>query len=231
MRSITLGNKELHITLLRSTRRTIQLKLLSPTKLEVRAPLTMTTDAICRFVESKQNRLLHHVAHFTLPSDRTKPPSHLILLGRSYPLQYQESDTLRLAQTKDGFLLSHPPAVSVSAIRTLLEDYYRQCARRVLTDKTAYWATRIGVTYNRIAIKSQKTRWGSCSAKGNLNYNWHIIAADEALSDYIVIHELCHLRHLNHSPAFWQLVAGHCPTYLDCRTRLRRQGSQYMSIL
>lgn len=231
MRSITLGNKELRITLLRSTRRTIQLRLLSPTELEIRAPLTMTTDDICRFVESKQNRLLHHVAHFALPNDRTKPPSHLILLGRSYPLQYQESDTLHLMRTEEGFLLSHPPAISVSALRTLLEDYYRQYARRVLTDKTTYWATRIGVTYNRIAIKSQKTRWGSCSAKGNLNYNWHIIAADEALIDYIVIHELCHLRHLNHSPAFWQLVASHCPTYLDCRTRLRRQGSQYMSIL
>lgn len=231
MLSITLEKKEFRITLLRSTRRTIQLRLLSPTKLEVRAPLTMTTDAICRFVESKQNRLLHHIAHFTPPSGRTKPPSHLTLLDRSYPLRYQESDTLRLTRTEEGFLLSHPPATSLSTIRTLLEDYYRQYARRLLTDKTAYWATRIGVTYNRIAIKSQKTRWGSCSAKGNLNYNWHIIAADETLIDYIVIHELCHLRHLNHSPAFWKLVASHCPTYLDCRARLRRQGSHLMSIL
>lgn len=231
MQSITLENKELRITLLRSTRRTIQLKLFSPTELEVRAPLTMTTDDICRFIESKHNWLLQHVAHFTPPSNRTKPPSHLTLLDRSYPLRYQASDTLRLIHTEAGFLLSHPPSISVFAIRTLLEDYYRQYARRVLTDKTEYWAARIGVTYNRIAIKSQKTRWGSCSAKGNLNYNWHIIAADEALIDYIVIHELCHRRHLNHSPAFWQLVASHCPTYLDCRTRLRQQGSHLMSIL
>lgn len=231
MQSITIEQKRLHINLIRTARRTIQLKIVSPTELEVRAPFIMPTDAIRRFVISKQDWLLRHLKEVTLQNDCPSLPLSITLRGRTYPIQYHISDELRLTQCDNSFILVHPPVTPPLLIRQLCESYYRQYARNLLTAKTVYWAKRIGVSYNHIAIKSQKTRWGSCSAKGNLNYNWHIACTDDELIDYIVIHELCHLRHLNHSPAFWQLVASHCPSYRECRSRLRTLTTSLMSIL
>ncbi|MCI8863032.1 MAG: M48 family metallopeptidase [Lachnospiraceae bacterium] len=99
------------------------------------------------------------------------------------------------------------------------EEYaYREQARRVLTEKTAYYAKRMGVTYGRISIRGQKTRWGSCSAKGNLNYNWKLMLCPEEVQDYVVVHELAHRREMNHSKAFYRIVEEILPDY---RERMR----------
>lgn len=87
----------------------------------------------------------------------------------------------------------------------------REEARGLLTARTAHWAAALGVKYNRIAIKSQRSLWGSCSRRGNLNFNWRLAAAPPEVLDYVVIHELCHLLELNHSKRFWTHVAAACP--------------------
>ena len=99
------------------------------------------------------------------------------------------------------------------------EEYaYREQARRVLTEKTAYYAKQMGVTYGRISIRGQKTRWGSCSAKGNPNYNWKLMLCPEEVQDYVVVHELAHRREMNHSKAFYRIVEEILPDY---RERMR----------
>ena len=80
---------------------------------------------------------------------------------------------------------------------------YIRIARDIFTRKTEYYARLMGVTYGRISIREQKTRWGSCSSKGNLNFNWRLILAPEEVLDYVVVHELAHRREMNHSKAFY----------------------------
>ncbi len=101
------------------------------------------------------------------------------------------------------------------------EIAYREQARRVLGEKTAYYAERMGVTYGRISIRSQKTRWGSCSAKGNLNYNWKLMLCPERVQDYVVVHELAHRREMNHSRVFYAIVEGILPDYRECMRWLK----------
>lgn len=78
--------------------------------------------------------------------------------------------------------------------------------------------------FNKITIKNQKTIWGSCSRKGNLNFNYKIVLLSEHLADYIVVHELCHLKEFNHSKRFWNLVAKAMPDYLEIKNELKRAG-------
>ena len=108
------------------------------------------------------------------------------------------------------------------------EKSYREKARAVLTDKTAYYGRLIGVTYNRIRIADQKTRWGSCSSRGTISYNWHLILLPKNIFDYVVVHELCHLLEMNHSPRFWSQVEKILPDYRERRNWLKKKGGAYL---
>lgn len=91
----------------------------------------------------------------------------------------------------------------------------------LLEQKVAYYAARMGVTYGRITIRSQKTRWGSCSSAGNLNFNIRLADLPEELLDYVVVHELAHRREMNHSADFWNIVEREMPDWRERRKKLR----------
>jgi predicted metal-dependent hydrolase len=95
-------------------------------------------------------------------------------------------------------------------------------AKKLVQSRLEYFNRFYGFAYDRISIRNQQTRWGSCSAKGNLNFNYRILFLPSELSDYVVVHELCHLRELNHSPAFWRLVELTVPDYKKRRQLLRQ---------
>ena len=98
----------------------------------------------------------------------------------------------------------------------------RKEARARLTELTERWANRIGVSYGNISIRGQKTRWGSCSSKKNLNFNFKLFFLPERLIDYVCVHELAHLKQMNHSKAFWEEVEGQLPDYRQRREELKR---------
>ena len=102
-------------------------------------------------------------------------------------------------------------------------DYlkYKEQARALATQKVTDFGQIYGLNYNRIFIRNQKTRWGSCSAKKNLNYNFRLALLPERLVDYIIVHELCHLQEMNHSHRFWSLVEQTIPYYKEARKELR----------
>ncbi len=94
-------------------------------------------------------------------------------------------------------------------------------AKRIFPERTAYFAKWMGVDYGRITIREQKTRWGSCSSKGNLNFNWKLVLLAPELLDYVVVHELAHRREMNHSKNFWKIVEAELPDYRERRRRLK----------
>jgi predicted metal-dependent hydrolase len=91
----------------------------------------------------------------------------------------------------------------------------------LVKERIAYFSQQGGYKYNKINIKNQKTRWGSCSRKGNLNFNYKIVFLEEKIRDYIIIHELCHLKEFNHSGNFWNLVSEIIPNYRQIRKELK----------
>ena len=105
----------------------------------------------------------------------------------------------------------------------------REKARALVTERVQYYAPLIGVTYNQIVIRAQHTRWGSCSSKGNLNFNCLLALVPMEVLDYVVVHELCHRKELNHSDRFWNEVAKIMPDYKCRRKWLKDNGSNLIA--
>lgn len=166
-----------------------------------------------------------------------------------YQLIRSRRKTIAIQITREGVLVRAPLRMPVAAInafvsskRTWIEKALaarpsqqpaftseelaaltRQ-AKQDLPARAAKYAPLLGVAYDRITIRHQKTRWGSCSSKKNLNFNCLLMLAPEAVRDYVVVHELCHLLEMNHSEKFWSLVEGVMPNYDASRKWLRTQG-------
>lgn len=94
--------------------------------------------------------------------------------------------------------------------------------RIMFREKLNFWSERMGVIYNRVRIKDVKTRWGSCSSKSNLNFSWKLFIIPERLLDYVIVHELAHLKQMNHSKEFWDIVEKYLPDYKIRRAELKR---------
>lgn len=105
-----------------------------------------------------------------------------------------------------------------------LEAAYRRKARERIGQRTAYFAALMGVTYGRISIRSAKTRWGSCSSEGNLNFHWKLVLMPPEVLDYVVVHELAHRKEMNHSRKFWAEVKNVLPDYEKRRKWLKEFG-------
>lgn len=103
------------------------------------------------------------------------------------------------------------------------EDYlkYKDEAQRLIKDRADHYSYAYGYCYNNISIKDQKTRWGSCSSKKNLNFNYKLLFLPAKIRDYIIVHEICHLKELNHSKKFWDLVAREIPDHKKIRKELK----------
>jgi len=145
------------------------------------------------------------------------------------PYRMSDAKIKELLDQKKGWIEKHLNAVkkkkeeSNGARQYSAEELTKlfEMAKRVIPQRVEYYASRIGVTYGRITIRNQKTRWGSCSSKGNLNFNCRLMAFPEHVIDYVVVHELCHRIEMNHSARFWAQVEKYIPDYMEVRRYLR----------
>ena len=125
------------------------------------------------------------------------------------PLRGSEKFAISLAESKKNWIASCvlklqnvPVQREKTPSEKRLEAIYRKAAREYFPKRVSHYARMLGVTYGKISIRDQKTRWGSCSSEGNLSFNWRLILAPPDVLDYVVIHELCHRKEMNHSKAF-----------------------------
>jgi len=141
-------------------------------------------------------------------------------LGRDLALRPQPGRT-RAHRRGDELLVPADSALSAAAI----ERWYRRVARDEIAPRLDRAVAALGCSYEALTIRNQRTRWGSCSPSGAMSFNWRLLLAPEAVLDYVVWHEACHLRVMDHSPRFWALVRHHCPECDVHRRWLRVKGS------
>lgn len=148
------------------------------------------------------------------------------ILEIKMPYFYQLQNVLEFIKKKENWIVKQYNRIQNQQEHKIVickNEYneYLKKAHEILNRKVAYYSRIIGVSYNRVTIRNQKTRWGSCSSKGNINLNWKLVLMPEEIQDYVVIHELCHLIEMNHSRQFWNCVERYCKNYELCRKWLR----------
>jgi predicted metal-dependent hydrolase len=134
-----------------------------------------------------------------------------------------------LGLDRPGVVWIHLESEAVDAALTdgvAIERWYRREARVRITAMVEEEAERLGVTYTSIAIRDQRTRWGSCSKRGTLSFNWRLVIAPTEVCRYVVVHEVCHLRELNHSKAFWRLVDAAMPSWREQKRWLNENAGE-----
>ena len=144
------------------------------------------------------------------------------------PKRMRIEEARRFVESKADWIEKHlakRPLQNVAKYTTKEIEQLREQARKLVIERVRYYAPIIGVTYGQIAIRTQHTRWGSCSSKGNLNFNCLLALVPPEVLDYVVVHELCHRKELNHSARFWNEVERILPDYKTRRSWLKERGS------
>ncbi len=149
------------------------------------------------------------------------------------PLKMDASQIDAFVKSKEKWIQKHmrPPVAPEDKLTPGALAELKTLAAKDLPERVVRLAPRVGVEYNHITIRSQRTRWGSCTGKGNLNFNCLLMLAPPEVRDYVIVHELCHRREMNHSRAFWTLVGTHCTNYRECRKWLKENGSRLIARL
>lgn len=246
-RIIHLSGAPLPYTLRRSPRaRQVRLSVHPDGALEVIVPRRATISHVESTLRDHEEWITRARARMAakprLPTPEPLADGRLLTIaGASLRLDIRETPTAsgaRIGRADDALIVTLPAALPVAAdptapaltqddlVRSLLERWTRREARQVFADRLAHWNDHYGYHWERVTVKDQKTRWGSCSRRGSLNFNWRLLLAPLPALDYVVIHELCHLKEANHGPGFWGLVAQTCPNYAEWRRWLRRHGHE-----
>lgn len=236
-KQIQLGEHQL--TIVKTSRRgSIALKV-SPDGASLRVPKQFSDQTIAELVASEAEWLLSSIEkqQAQLPDKVTRESGGTVpLFGE--PMRYIEDITtpVRSLQVRleDGQVCAFLKTTrQLKSPQTALQKkwvaFYSQQLAGYLIPRLAVLAAEIGVTPADVSIRNYRSRWGSCYSDGRLQFNWRLAMAPKPVIDYVIQHELCHLIHPNHSPAFWQLVQQHCPDLAKHKAWLKQQGPALMA--
>ncbi len=232
--SVRLGDVEVPYEIVRSSRaRRVRLRVGPRPVVEIIAPEAVRLGNLKDLLRPHREWIVEQFARLAEP----RPPVFALQTGTKLPFRGEEL----LLNVRDGpagrctvsrwdqNLLALSPAGDAWLLAAGLEGWYRQQARAVFHDRSDHWARKLGVNFKRLAVRDQRSRWGSCSSLGNLNFNWRLVMAPRAVLDYVVVHELAHLAEPNHSPAFWKLVERFSPAYEQHKEWLKENGERLAS--
>jgi predicted metal-dependent hydrolase len=169
-------------------------------------------------------------ANWIMQQQGEHQPAACFTDGGALPLRGVEHIIRHVAKTRGTVWVSddRPPQLCVAGrpehMARRLKDWLKAEARRDLDAASRSYADAMGLKFNRITIRDQSSRWGSCSSSGGLSYSWRLILAPEFVLDYVAAHEVAHLREMNHSRRFWSLVEAHCPHTARARAWLKHNG-------
>jgi predicted metal-dependent hydrolase len=231
--SVTFGTTKIAYSVRRTERRkTVSIAIGPDGDVEVAAPHGVDDERIRRIVLSKARWVLGRVRE----SERPPSPSAremvsgetFVYAGRQHRLRVRTGEADRVALLHGHLEVVVRGTPTADRVRALLVGWYRGRANERLGELAKVWTERTGCRPQRLVIVEQARRWGSCSPSGEVRLNWRIVGATRRLAEYVVAHELTHLAHPEHGPAFWRALGKAMPDYEERRAALREVGPRLM---
>jgi predicted metal-dependent hydrolase len=203
-----INNQQNNYTLVRSKRKTLSLEVDRNANLVVRSPYKLSINEIEKYINSKSGWIQKKI--ISAKSKLSYKPKYIkneyfLYLGNLYPLIISKQDKHLIF---DGYTF----ILSNDGRKSFLE-WYKAEFKKIAVPRLHYYAETYQFKFNKVRIKAQKTLWGSCSSKNNINLNYLLVMAPITVIDYVIVHELSHTVHKNHSPKFWNLIASILPEY------------------
>jgi predicted metal-dependent hydrolase len=238
MNKIKLKNQKYEFKIIRSNRKTIGIIVNADQELLVRSPKRTSIRKIKSLLTKKEDWILKKLAKMAEIKDPPKAKEfingeNLLYLGREYKLKLiagSDLNELKVNLEQDRIKVYYPAELEndnekrKAAVRDQLISWFRSQANLKINELINDYKKHLDVEPNNVVIKKQRKRWGSCSSKQNLNFNWKIVMAPLEIIEYLVVHELVHLIHPNHSKDYWQTVAEIIPDYEEKKEWLRING-------
>ena len=208
--------------IIRSKRKTLSLTINENAELIIRAPKRLSIEKIQDFINEKENwinrkkRLIENQI-----KDVTSNHNKLLYLGNLFPINLEQNASKELFFTGEEFIANsiEPDSLSLS-----IKKWYKNKFREIALPRVAYFANKHNLMVNQVRIKNQKTMWGSCSSKNNINLNYLLLMAPMGVIDYVIVHELVHTIHRNHSTDFWDSVESIMPEFQEHKRWLKKNG-------
>jgi predicted metal-dependent hydrolase len=234
--SIQYHNRTIEFEVVYRNRKTFAIQIKPPDNITVFSPIKLSEDAIKEMVKSKGEWILKKLRHFekndpVIFNREFADGEPLMYLGNKCFLQVIPDKNISRPKVKlsDGWLQVTTPVEDRDLLRKTIEKWYRKEAESLICERVDYFKAKFGIRSGlikpgQVKVKEQKRRWGSCTSKGDLLFNWRMIMAPLPVIDYVVIHELCHLIHRNHSARFWKAVENMLPDYKTRRKWLKDNG-------
>lgn len=211
--------KAIAYTIKRSFRKTITLRITQDATLEVLAPMRMERKRIEQFIMEKSSWVQQNIEkQQQINKERTAYAlGEILFLGTAYPAKIYDGKKVMLRENAVWL-----PDVGLEEQRIKMLQWYKHQAKQILPMRAQQFAKEMDAEYQNVKVTSAKTRWGSCTGKKNVNFSWRLITAPADALDYVVIHELAHLKHMDHSPQFWAEVEAHCKNYKQMQQKLKQ---------
>lgn len=228
--SFAYDTEKIEFAVVKSRRKSLSIAIQPDGNLLVKAPFFLSDGEILKWVKTKTSWIVRQRAKI-LEQQETNPPKKYVTgekfwyLGQEYELEVRISvgraGTVGIVEDK---MILFSKTIDEAEVQKILTDWFVKQAKVVIPKKVRFWAEQMGESYGKVTVKNQKKRWGSCSSARNLNFNWRLIMAASEVLDYVVVHELCHLRQMNHSKAFWREVEMVLPDYKVHKKWLESNG-------
>jgi predicted metal-dependent hydrolase len=216
-------------------RRSLSIVLKRGEPILVKAGIATSTRKIEQFLSLKEKWIAKNMQQFSevdkkYPEKKLNSDEQFLFLGKNLKLKFLPTPLKQVFFSRsEKALQMHLPETlwnqsSEEDLQKYQEDlnkYYLREAKKLISERIQIWSFQMQLQPRAVRFKNQQTRWGSCSSKKIINLNWRLIAAPVEVIDYILIHELAHLAHMNHSKSFWDLVEKHCPDYQDAEKWLK----------
>ena len=208
--------------IIRSKRKTLSLTINENAELVIRAPLRLSIKKIQDFINEKESWINRKQAIIQNQiKDVTSNQNKLLYLGSLFPININQSATKDLMFTGEEFIAN---SIEPNPLSLSIKKWYKKKFREIAIPRVTYFARQHNLMVNQVRIKNQKTMWGSCSSKNNINLNYLLLMAPMKVIDYVIIHELVHTIHRNHSIELWSSVESIMPDYKEHKLWLKANG-------